>query len=126
MNVTYSECVFAGLSIQHEMRMRLFFICVLSSSTIFFQIISQKARFSGVLSFSETFVENTSHYKNNSARYDHKCTSVFLPSTGYSCQILMKLEFVSTNVMVAPCINIIKHFIVQLMHTNYKILRLLK
>ena len=28
--------------------------------------------------------------------------------------------------MVAPCIDNIKHFIVQLMHTNYKILRLLK
>jgi len=31
-----------------------------------------------------------------------------------------------TNFMVAPCINNIKHFIVQLMHPNYKILRLLK
>ena len=28
--------------------------------------------------------------------------------------------------MVAPCINNIKHFIVQLMQTNYKFLRLLK
>jgi len=31
-----------------------------------------------------------------------------------------------TNFMVAPCIHDIKHFIVQLMHTNCKILRLLK
>ena len=30
------------------------------------------------------------------------------------------------NFTVAPCINNIRHFIVQLMHTNYKILRLLK
>jgi hypothetical protein len=30
------------------------------------------------------------------------------------------------NFMVAPCVNNIKQFIVQLMHTNYKILRLLK
>ena len=30
------------------------------------------------------------------------------------------------NFMVAPCINNIKHFIVQLMYTNYKILSLLK
>jgi hypothetical protein len=30
------------------------------------------------------------------------------------------------NFMVPPCINNIKHFIVQLMHTNYKILRKLK
>jgi len=28
--------------------------------------------------------------------------------------------------MVAPCTTNIKHFIVQLMHTNYKILRLFK
>ena len=28
--------------------------------------------------------------------------------------------------MIAPCINNIKQFIVQLMHTNYKILRLFK
>ena len=34
--------------------------------------------------------------------------------------------FLSMNFMVAPCINNIKHFIVQLMNTNYKILRLLK
>ena len=32
----------------------------------------------------------------------------------------------SMNFMVAPRINDIKHLIVQLMHTNYKILRLLK
>ena len=30
------------------------------------------------------------------------------------------------NFTVAPCINNIKHFIVQQMHTNYKTLRLLK
>ena len=30
------------------------------------------------------------------------------------------------NFMVAPCLSNIKHFIVQLMQTNYKILRLLK
>ena len=31
----------------------------------------------------------------------------------------------SMNVMLAPFINNIKHFLVQLMYTNYKILRLL-
>jgi len=31
-----------------------------------------------------------------------------------------------SNFMVSPCINNITHFIVQLMHTKYKILRLLK
>ena len=35
-------------------------------------------------------------------------------------------NFYWVNFTVAPCINNIKHFIVQLMHTNYKILRLLE
>ena len=30
---------------------------------------------------------------------------------------------VSMNFMVAPCLSDIRHFIVQLMHTNYKILK---
>jgi len=47
-NITYSECVFVALGIQHAMRMR----CVIFSSVAwpavrcFSHIISQKARFS--------------------------------------------------------------------------------
>jgi len=33
---------------------------------------------------------------------------------------------VPQNFMVAPCISNVRHFIVQLTHTNYKLLRLLK
>ena len=44
-----------------------------------------------VLILSTIFVWNISYYKNW-ARYYHKCTQVFMWSTGYSCQILMKLE----------------------------------
>jgi len=44
--------------------------------------------------------------------------------------LLLLLKSVVKNLyvyfMVAPCLNNTKHFIVQLMHTNYKILRLLK
>jgi len=46
-----------------------------------------------VFIFSTTFVWIISHFKKNSARYYHKCISVFMWSTGYSCPILMKLEF---------------------------------
>jgi hypothetical protein len=46
MNITYSECVFVDLGIQHEMRMIHIVICILSGSTEFFHIISQKARIS--------------------------------------------------------------------------------
>jgi len=40
MGITYSECVFAALGIQHGMRMRHIVIRGLSGSTIFFHIIS--------------------------------------------------------------------------------------
>ena len=43
--------------------------------------------------FSATSVWNISHSKKNWARYDLKCILVIMYSTGYSCEILMKLEF---------------------------------
>ena len=45
-----------------------------------------------VLIFSTTFVWNFSHSKKKWVRYDQKCMLVFMLSTDYSCQILMKLE----------------------------------
>jgi hypothetical protein len=46
-----------------------------------------------VLIFSTAFVWNISHSKKNSARYYHKCTQLFMWTTRYYSQILMKLEF---------------------------------
>jgi hypothetical protein len=40
MSMTYSECVFVALGIQHEKRMRRIAICGLFGSTIFSHIIS--------------------------------------------------------------------------------------
>ena len=41
--------------------------------------------------FPTTFVWNIPHAKKKCVRYDHKCTLVFMESTCYSCQIIMKV-----------------------------------
>ena len=40
MSVTYCECVFVALGIQHAMRMRHIVVCDLPGCAIFFHIIS--------------------------------------------------------------------------------------
>jgi hypothetical protein len=45
-----------------------------------------------VLIFSKTFFWNISPSKKKTVRGYHKCTLVFVNSTRYSCQILMKIE----------------------------------
>ena len=47
MSITYSECLFVALVIQHAMRLRHIVICDPPRSTIFFHIISQTVPFSG-------------------------------------------------------------------------------
>ena len=74
MSITYSECVFVALVIQHEVRMSHFILCGLSASTVFFHIISITVRFSKkkviehaicALIFSTNFVSNFPHSKKN-------------------------------------------------------------
>jgi hypothetical protein len=43
--------------------------------------------------FSISFVWNISDYKKIWTKYYHKCTNVFMWSSRYACQILIKLEF---------------------------------
>ena len=46
MSITYSECVFVDLVIQHAMRMRHMAVCSLSDCTIFFESLSGKIQIS--------------------------------------------------------------------------------
>jgi hypothetical protein len=46
ISVTYSDCVFIALGIQHKMHLRHIVICGLSGSAMCVHIISQTVRFS--------------------------------------------------------------------------------
>jgi len=80
-------------------------ICDLSVCTIFSTVFHTRQDFrkkvtehnTCVLIFSTNFVWNISHTKENWARYYHKYRHVFITSTCYSCQVLMKLEFSLSN-----------------------------
>ena len=75
---------------QHEMRMgRVLLSSVVSPALQYFSILSYKRHdFRNkkkiiehkmrVLIFFTTFVRNISNSKNNSARYSHKCTQVYV------------------------------------------------
>jgi len=79
MSITYSECVFVALVIQHAMRMRHIVIYGLSGCTTFFHIISYDTVFGKkgywtsntvCLIFSTNFFWDIYHFKKNWARYD--------------------------------------------------------
>ena len=59
-----------------------------------------------VLIFPTTFAQDISHSKKNLARYRHKCENVFMYSTSYFCQILIKLEFFQHISKESPNIKI--------------------
>jgi hypothetical protein len=62
----------------------------LINCTIFEKVIGHKMC---VLISSKIFVWNISYSKTKWARYDQKCILVFMYSTRYSCNILIKIYF---------------------------------
>jgi hypothetical protein len=89
------------------MRLRRIFNCGLPGSTVFFHVVSKAVRFSKkkkfiepkmcVLIFYSTFVWNIYRPKKNWARYDGKNILVYMSSVRYSCQILIKIDFLCTD-----------------------------
>jgi hypothetical protein len=109
VSIKQPVCVLVTLGIQHAMRMRHIVICGLPRSTIFFHIITlnatifqikglnKKCVFRVPLQFlSEIFFDS----KKNLARYDYKCTLVFIESILYSCLIF------STNTQISNFMKI--------------------
>jgi hypothetical protein len=126
-------CVCVALVIHHGIR-----ACAILSSVatrvynIFFPTLSPKRHdFQKtvsehkmcVLIFFKTFLWNIFHSKKNWARYDQKCILVFMYSTGYSCQILMEIEFYGQIFQNFSNQILWKSFLVgtELLHTDRRI-----
>ena len=90
ISITYSECGFIALVIQHAMRMRNIVICRMSGFTIFFSTLPHKRQdfrkkkrkrkcywaWNVYFDFLDKFCL-ISHYKKNWTRYALKCILVF-------------------------------------------------
>ena len=101
-SVTYSECLFVALVIQHAMRLRHNVTCGPSGFTLFFPHYLINGN-----EFREKFLNTKCVFWFSLQRLSEicfvlrrterdmikKCISVCMYSTGYCCQILMKLGF---------------------------------
>jgi len=122
IRITYSECVFLALDIQHTMRMRRTVLpseaclAVPCLSTLchklheFQENVTEHKMY--VLIFCTTFVWKISHSEKNWARYCHKYTWAFVRNTGYYCQILLKHEFSRHFQENTPIANIMKRCLI--------------
>jgi hypothetical protein len=104
VNIRFYECMCVALVTEHAERMcRVTLSSVACLAVPYFFIFSHKRydfRGRGVKLLDikcvfhlDNCVRNISHFKNNSARYCHKYTHVFLQNTRYSCEILMNIKY---------------------------------
>ena len=111
ISITYPECVFVALVIQQTKRMHHNILSSVACLTLpyFSRLFHKLHDFRDkkkviehklcVWIFCANFVRNISNSEKYSARYYHKCTLVFMSSTGYSCQILIKTRTFSTYLL---------------------------
>jgi hypothetical protein len=82
MIITYCECVFVALGIQHAMPMRHIVICGLHRSTIFFHIITQTTR----IKKKKKKILSTSNSEHTEARsFKHFCCGRAMSVTYCEC-----------------------------------------
>jgi hypothetical protein len=109
MSIIEPACALVALGFQRAMRMGCIILPSVGCPALqYFSTLSHKRHdfrkkeiVSGnkiySLNFYITFVWNIFHSKKNWAGYDQKCIFILRESTRYSCPILMKLEFFSTD-----------------------------
>ena len=106
LTITYSERVSVVLVMQHAERIRRFTLLSVACPAhhVFPHYVINGMIFGGrggevtaykmcVVIFYTIFIWNISHSKKKWARHCHKCTRVPMYSTGYSCQILIRSNF---------------------------------
>ena len=91
VNVTLRRVRVTIVAVEKQQCLAVPYFSTLSKNFTIF--LNRLLKIECVLILSTTFVLNIFHSKSNSARYNHKYVMVFMESTRYSCQILMKLEF---------------------------------
>jgi hypothetical protein len=103
INITYSECVSTALFIQHaKLKCHIILSPMACPPLPNFTTWSHKRNafqnkskriWIVCFDFLCKFIWNISHSKKNWARYDKTCVLVFMYNTGYSCQIVVKIEY---------------------------------